>query len=541
MMQQRVGQATDVARLEDYIRAVQLRKWLVLGITLFALLAAYFYTTTRQTVYTATASVLVRSSPVGARVPGQNEPPNLEREREVLQGNKVANDVVADLGGGRTAQDLQRNLSVEFRPDSEVLLVRHTSENADDAAAVANAFAARYASLREGEAAGYFSSLQQSNRDDLAALGVTLEETYSEREDLERERASVSAAGGDVTSIDAAIAVASASASNVASQMRNAESDLRDLEKQDGARLAAAEVLKGALTPSAADGFSRRLIMLAGLLLGALAGVVTAFLLERLDTTAREDDDIALALGTSVLGSVPTLGVGVRSGAGGLVMLSSGGSARFHAAREAFRRLRSSLQFLQTSSGVSSVLVTSSTPGEGKSLTSANLAVALAQNGSRVVLVNADMRRPTLEKMLGIEGSRPGLSEYLNHTSEINVELTPGIENLWFIRAGSQPPNPGELLNSDRFEQLMKELDREGVDFVVVDTPPVLSTADAVSAARFVDGVIVVVDTERTDTSDLLRVRADLERSGSTILGSVMNRQKFNRGSIFRRKDHYVY
>lgn len=86
----------------------------------------------------------------------------------------------------------------------------------------------------------------------------------------------------------------------------------------------------------------------------------------------------------------------------------------------------------------------------------------------------------------------------------------------------------------------MKEIDREGVDFVVVDTPPVLSTADAVSAARFVDGVLVVVDTERTETSDLLRVRADLQRSGSTILGSVMNRQKFKRNGIFNR-DHYTY
>lgn len=540
MMQQRGTQNSDVARLEDYIRAVQLRKWLVLSLALMGALGAYFFETSRDSAYTATSSVLVRSSPVGARVSGQFEAPNLEREREVLQGNRIAERAAAALPGNRTPQDLQRDLEVEFRPDSDVLLVHFTSTNAVDAAQVANAFAAEYAALREGEAAGYFASLVASTQADFDANNQAIEESFAEQERLQRERDAVLSADGDVTVIDAAISTVNSRTNNMSSQMWTADQELRQLRKQDDARLPAAELLQGALAPDTADGLGARLLVPAGLLFGLLLGVIIAFLMERLDTTARDDEDVALALGSAVLGAVPALGVGVRSGTGGLVMMSTGGSARFHAAREAFRRLRSSVQFLNTSHGVSSILVTSSTPGEGKSLTSANLAVALAQNGSRVVLVNADMRRPTLEKMLGMEANRPGLAEFLNFTAEPSVERVPGIENLWFIRAGAQPPNPGELLNSDRFEQLMKEIDREGVDFVVVDTPPVLSTADAVSAARFVDGVLVVVDTERTETSDLLRVRADLQRSGSTILGSVMNRQKFKRNGIFNR-DHYTY
>jgi capsular exopolysaccharide synthesis family protein len=294
------------------------------------------------------------------------------------------------------------------------------------------------------------------------------------------------------------------------------------------------------LVPGQPNGTGLTYLLLAGLGLGAVAGVVAAFLLERLDTTAREDDDIALALGEPVLGSVPTLGLSTR-GSSGLVMLSSGGSVRTHAAREAFRRLRTSVQFLNTSSEVSSILITSSTPGEGKSLTAANLSIALAQNGASVVLVNADMRRPVLEKLLGVEPDRPGLSEYLSSTSDLAPVPVPNIRNLWLIPSGQKVGNPGELLNSDRFERLLKELEREGVQFVVIDTPPVLSTADAVSAARVVDGAIVVVDTERTDTTDLLRVRADLARTGAKILGAVMNRTKFKRGGFFRRRDHYTY
>jgi capsular exopolysaccharide synthesis family protein len=154
-----------------------------------------------------------------------------------------------------------------------------------------------------------------------------------------------------------------------------------------------------------------------------------------------------------------------------------------------------------------------------------------------VVLVSADLRRPTLEQMFGMEASRPGLSDYLAQAAELNAEKVPGIDNLWLIRSGTAAENPGELLNSDRFEQMVKELERENVEYIVIDTPPILNTADAVSAARYVDGVIVVVDTERTDTADLLQVRADLERSGSKLLGAVMNRQRSDRG----RRDRYSY
>lgn len=543
-MYQRGAERSDVARLEDYIRAIQLHKLLVLGITMLGLIAAYMLGSSRQETYTATASVLVRSTPSGVGDLDKFEVPNLEKEREVLQSNQIATGVaetVASTISGATAQGLLGGLSVDFRPDSDVLFVHYRNAQADTAALVANAFAAEYTETREGDAVAFFESLRQTGSEDLAALNAAIDQAYLDRADLQDQRSDIIAAGGDIQEIDAAIAVISSSASSLSGQLRATEIELREIEKQVRARRPAAEMLKPALTPSSPDGFGLRLLMAGGLFFGLAGGIIAAFLFERLDNTAREDEDVALALGRTVLGSIPRLGVAARGAGNGLIMLSTGGSARTHAAREAFRRLRSSVQFLNSTAGVNSILVTSSTPREGKSMTSANLSIALAQNGSRVVLVNADMRRPTIERLFGLDPNRPGLSEYLNHTAELNAERAPGIENLWLIPSGATTQNPGELLNSDRFEQLMKELDREGVEYVVVDTPPVLSTADAVSAARFVDGVIVVVDTERTETSDLLRVRADLERSGSNVLGAVMNRQKFKRRGLFKRRDHYVY
>jgi capsular exopolysaccharide synthesis family protein len=322
-----------------------------------------------------------------------------------------------------------------------------------------------------------------------------------------------------------------------ANSVRANQTALQTLERASPA----ARLLSSAQAPGGPDGIPQSLLALAGALLGLTLGLVTAFFLERLDTTARDEDDVALALGASVMGAIPTLGFGYRKAGQALIMISDGGGPRIAAAREAFRRLRGSLQFLQSSGGVGSVVVTSSSPGEGKSLTSANLALALAQNGSRVVLVSGDLRRPTLERMFGMEAQRPGLSEYLAQTAELNAEKVPSIENLWLIRAGRTPANPGELLNSDRFELMIKELEREDVEYIIVDTPPVLSTADALSAARYVDGVLVVVDAEQTDTSDLLQIRADLERTGAKLLGAIMNRRKIDGGGLFRRKKYAYY
>ena len=536
VMYQTNAPVAEAATLEDYLRAIQLRKWLVLALALLGLVGAALFSITRTDTYTAMSTVLLRPTPVGAAVAGQEERPNLEREREVLLSDEIAANVITSLGVQATPDAIRKNLEVDFRPESDVLNVNYSSNNPDAAATTADAFAEQYTLSREGDALAYFDAVVKSLNSDIAAISSGLTEAQTQLATLRTNRSNAISNGTNVSDLDATISVVATDVSNLTSQLRNAETSLRSTLQKVDSREPSAEVLRPASVPANPDGLGTAPIVAGGLLLGVMAGIVGAFLLERLDTTARDEEDVALALGSSVIGSIPALGLGHRGGSGSLIMLSSGGSNRFAAAREAFRRLRSSVQFLNSSSGVSSIIVTSSSPGEGKTLTAANLSIALAQNGSRVVLVSADLRRPSLERMLGMEASRPGLSDYLAQAAELNAEKVPGIENLWLIRSGTPPENPGELLNSDRFEQMVKELERENVEYIVIDTPPVLNTADAVSAARYVDGVIIVVDTERTDTAELLKVRADLERSGSKLLGAVMNRQRSERG-----KDRYTY
>ncbi len=539
MMYQPNTAATETARLEDYISAVRLRKWLVASTVLLGLIGALLYVGQRTPVYTADTTVLLRPSPENSNDPNREADPNLEREREIVTSDVTAEAVIARLGAQTTPAALLKNLEVSFRPDSDVLNLAYTSTDPGVAAATADAFAEIYAAGREGRAGGSYEGQLATAQAEKTAVETALGDLAADVLQKESERATT-ASEGLKAQLQAEINELKSQQNNFNSQLRDINRTISGLLQKLENRSPAAEVLRTGALPEDPDGIGNSLILLAGLFGGLVLGIVSAFLLERLDTTARDDEDVALALGTSVMGAIPTLGIGHRSGASSLVMLSSGGSARIAAAREAFRRLRSSIQFLNSSSGVSSIIVTSSAPSEGKSTTSSNLSIALAQNGSRTVLVSADLRRPTLERLFGMEANRPGLSEYLAQTAELNAEKVPGIENLWLIRAGAPPQNPGELLSSDRFEQMVKELERENVDYIVIDTPPVLSTADAVSAARYVDGVIVVVDTERTETSDLLQVRADLERSGSKLLGAVMNRQKFEGNSLFKR-DRYAY
>lgn len=534
-------QGVEVASLEDYLQAFRQRRLLVVSFLVLGILLAFFYTETAATTYTATARVQVGPTPKGS-VNNNAVAPKLEEESQVVGSDRVAAEVAESHPSVNLTQ-----LDVKFTPNSNILVINYTAPTASEAAAIAGAFADVYASQRIGDARNFWETNISANEARLEEIDVELATLEQSKSSLLTER----------TTLQASSQNNSALVTEVTAQINDLDADINTLRREAStlrstigtdrtaiATLAAsppAEVLSSASPPAAPDGIPRTLLLIAGAVVGFVLGLVTAFFLERIDTTARDEEDVALALGTSVIGGIPALGMGRLRPSQSLIMFSTGGSARIVAAREAFRRLRSSLLFLNSSNGVSSAVVTSSAPGEGKSLTSANLAIALAQNGSRVVLVSADMRRPTLERMFGMEAQRPGLAEYLSQTSELNADKVPGIENLWLIRSGRPPANPSELLNSDRFELLIKELEREDVEYIIVDSPPVLSTADALSAARYVDGVIVVVDAEQTETSDLLQVRADLERSGAKLLGAVLNRRKIEGGGLFRRSKYAYY
>jgi polysaccharide biosynthesis transport protein len=267
---------------------------------------------------------------------------------------------------------------------------------------------------------------------------------------------------------------------------------------------------------------------------------VLAFLLERLDRSAQTSRDVELAIGRPVIGSVPKFSWRFRRGQWALVMANGRSSKSLQPAREAYRRLRSSLLFLAKVEGARTIVVTSSQALEGKSTTAANLAATLALGGTKVALISADLRRPSLERLLGVS-NETGLSNYLNgETDTIRVEIVSGFESLFFVPSGREPRNPGELLGSSRFADVVATL-YDQVEIVVIDTPPLGAAADALSVAGVADGVIVVVDGKRTETTDLLSIRNELDRSGARLFGAVLNRDSSQRRGFLRRRNQYSY
>jgi capsular exopolysaccharide synthesis family protein len=208
-----------------------------------------------------------------------------------------------------------------------------------------------------------------------------------------------------------------------------------------------------------------------------------------------------------------------RNGAG-LVMVQAPRSA----AAEAYRTLSTNIQFSSLDRDVRTLLVTSVGPDEGKSIVLANLAITMAEGGRRIVMVDCDLRHPSLHQIFGLP-DQPGLT-----TMMLNESLAPALQgtsvaNVGLVAAGPLPPNPAELISSERFARVLASIGADA-DVVLVDAPPVSAVTDATILATRVDGVLLVVDSGRTRRDTARRATEQLQRVGARLLGAVLTNVK---------------
>ena len=262
--------------------------------------------------------------------------------------------------------------------------------------------------------------------------------------------------------------------------------------------------------------------------LGMLVVVGVAFVAEQLDDRIKDPDAVQDVAGLSTLGTIAR-------------MTSSRGRKEFYqlagllyprsSFAEAYRTLRTNIEFASLDSPVRTLLVTSSAPGEGKTVTAANLAIVFAQSGRTVILVDADLRKPGVDSIFNLPNTR-GLTDLLRHQS-ISVEAVANPteqDNLRVVTTGPLPPNPAELLGSKRMRTVVQRL-QEAADLVIFDSPPLLAVTDAAVMGSFLDGTLFVIDAAKGRRRLVRLGRETLARSGTKTLGAYSTGYLLSRGS----------
>ncbi|GAA2096370.1 polysaccharide biosynthesis tyrosine autokinase [Microlunatus panaciterrae] len=304
-------------------------------------------------------------------------------------------------------------------------------------------------------------------------------------------------------------------ANSVSEQLTAVAGDLSP-ERPDGSEAVRATILAKAQVPGAPSAPSVKRNLALGLLLGLLLGMGVALLRHLLDTKVRSEQDVQALTDSAVLGIVP---FDISTPNHPVAMHDDPLGAR----SEAMRRLRTNLQFVDVAEHAKSIVVTSSIPGEGKSTTTINLAVSLADAGQRVLLVDADLRRPSVAEYLGLEG-RAGLTTVLIGRADLDDVVQPWQQSsLDILPAGQIPPNPSELLGSKAMQHLMEQLSQR-YDMVLLDSPPLLPVTDAAILSKFAGGTLVVVGADRIHRPQLREALESLTTVDANVVGIVLNK-----------------
>ncbi|MFC8038925.1 polysaccharide biosynthesis tyrosine autokinase [Paenarthrobacter sp. NPDC057355] len=292
--------------------------------------------------------------------------------------------------------------------------------------------------------------------------------------------------------------------------------DTLERPKAGGTSPVSLSIITPAQAPTAPSAPNTRVNIILGLVIGLALGIGAAVLRGKLDSRIRGEADLRRVTESPLLGGIAFDADATRKP---LLTQTPAQSPR----AESFRQLRTNLQFANVAGHAKTVLVSSSLPSEGKSTTATNLAIALAQAGQAVCLIDADLRRPMVSEYLGLDRN-VGLTTCLVGQADVNDVLQPwGEENLFVVTSGQIPPNPSELLGSDEMKSLILRLEN-AFDTVVIDAPPLLPVTDAAVLSQHVGGVVMVVAAQQTRSQDLQKSLNALELVQANLLGVILNR-----------------
>jgi tyrosine-protein kinase len=508
--------------LREYWRVVRVRKFEVAVVAAAALVAAVFFSFRATPMYQGHAKVLVRPvQNLTATSVSLPQAPNLDTERELATSQTVAAAAQRDLRLQSSVDDLLRSLQVSVVGDTEVLLFSYTDPDPARAARVANGFAAAYVEFRTSQALDQFQ----------AAAGAVQERINTLQSDIADLNRKIDGESDPVVQAS----LQSQRDTSVA-QLGVLQQRLIDLQAAGTTLSGAAEIVQRAETPRSPVSPQKLRDAILGLLAGLLLGIGFAFLRERMDDRIKNRAELERRLGAPVIAAVPRVPGWRRSEDAQLIMRRDPKNP----VSEAYRTLGTNVQYMASRQSLRVLMVTSSMGGEGKTTTTSNLAVVLAQSGKRVILISADLRRPRIHNFFGLRNEM-GLSNVLSEGATLaQVARDPGITNLRVVTGGFIPHDPAALLGSQRAARFIESL-RDVADFVLIDTPPVLAVADASIMAPMVDGTLFVLDAEHSSRSAMVQSRDQLENAGASIIGIVYNNFDPSQSTAYPSSYYYQY
>ncbi len=499
--------------LRDYLSVLWRRKWIILLVVVVATASAFYFSYSQPKLYEASAD-LIYEKPLDISNPltgqGYTDPneralelrsvgsvlasPDMERRANALLKEKG----VAVTGFEVSAAPVQDDTAGAASTSGNVVRVTATSQDAELAAAAANAYADAYIAWREQRTQLQITTGIDALRKELAGFEGAAKKSTEYLVLAQR---------------------------------------LQDLKLLEATATGNFRVLVPATVPETPVSPKPLRSAILGFGVGLFAAIGLAFLLEQFDTRLRHADEAARILRLPILGRIPRISRKLL-GESAVVALSHPDG---HPA-EAFRLLRTNLEFMRVDEDVKSLLVTSSVQGEGKSVCVANLAVTLAMGGKKVFVVDADLRRPRQQQYFGLD-NRTGVSTVVTGQTTLDdalqkVYLDPvtgandvdfktwarGSESLsrvYVLTSGPLPPNPGEIVSSKRFAALIGTLAEEA-DVVIVDSPAMLAVGDTPALASMVDGLVFLVDMHVAKRPMLQQAADQLVRLPCRILGIVL-------------------
>ena len=496
------------AGVREHLATVGRQKIPIALVAGLAVLAAVLVSFVQDPRYQAEAQVLVPTERVNVQL-GATESDDPERairnEVDFAESDAVTQAVQAEV-----SEDV--DLEVAASDDRDTLRFRAVAGDADEAAQAADLYATTY-----------------------------LDERRRQRQDtVDSTRATVQARIEEINETIALTALegtpeATARIDVLTAERLELQSVLNDLQlSSELAESGGASLTREAEVPEAPFEPNLRRNVAVALGIGLLLGIAFAFVREQLDDTVTSRADLeAVTGGLPVLGIVPRPSERRGHEPVGLAAVEDPTSST----AEAYRTLRTAVQFLGVDRSLSTLLITSPGVGDGKTTTVANLALAVSRAGRSCAVVCGDLRRPSIHAIYDLD-PRPGLTTVLvgEATVEGALQPVPGEEGLVLLAAGDVPPNPSELLSSGAATKAIRHL-ADAYELVLIDAPPVLPVTDALVLAQQVDGVILVADAHRTELADLREAWQRLTQIGAPLLGTVLNDAEMSSQSSYQMGD----